>query len=205
MATVQSLIPRVVMQAPGLSEPAAEMHLLDAAIDFCRSAHPVVTDLTAITVTAGDATYTLTTSAGLRVIKVMRLTLDGQVLNPVSPDALPDDWQTDDGQPRYYFLRNETDVVLYPAPDVGGSLVATVATAPTRNATTIDDTLADIWLDGIIAGALERALVTPNQPYSDPARAAYFKAEFAKAVADARLQSIKGYSRAPLRVQMQSF
>lgn len=206
MATaLTTLVGRVVLQAPGLADPAAEMHLLDTAIDFCRDTLPVVEDLAPVSVTAGDATYTLSVDTERRVVKVMRLKLGDLTLEPVAPDVLPNDWQDAVGTPTHYFQRNETDLVLYPAPDANGTLVVTAALAPTRTATTLDDLLADRWLDGLVAGALERALLTPGQPYTDPGRAAYFRNEYGRAKADAAVQTARGYTRAPLRVLMQSF
>lgn len=199
------LVPRVVVQALGCPEPFALQALQDAAIEFCREALPVIEDLAAVTVTQGDGTYTLSINADRRVVQVMRLTLDGTVLTPVQPDRLPADWTSVTGTPIAYFQRNDTDIVLYPTPDAGGSLVATVAVAPSRAAASIDDILADRWLDGLVAGALAKVLLTANQPYSDPARGAYFKQEFGRAKVEAGIVSAKGYTRAPLRVQMQSF
>ncbi len=202
---ISTLTPRVVVHALGLPEPLAEMYLRDAAIDFCRESRVLYGDLTDISVTSGDASYTLTISADERPIAVLGVKFDGLDLVPVQLDSLRDDWQSDTGTPQYYYMSNEVDLVLYPVPDTTGTLKVSVARAPTRTAASIDDTLADQWLDGVVAGALARALIAPNTPYSNPQLATFYAQEFAKHVSYARITTAKSFTRTSLRIQPLEF
>lgn len=205
MATVASLVPRVTMLAPGLAEPVAEQHILDAAIEFCRETLILYGDLAPISVTANDATYSLGAATGSRVVKVLRAFFDGEELAPRALDSLPADWASDTGTPVGYYLTGEASLVLYPAPQANGTLNVLAATAPTRTATDLDDSLADLWLEAIVAGAVARTYMTPNQPYSNPVVAQAYAVQFDKAVHDARIKQTLAFTRAPLRVRPHPF
>jgi hypothetical protein len=207
MKPISDFFPRVLPYLPGCPEPMAEQALLDSAIAFCEDSSAVRVSLVPVAVTVDVSTYSLDAPSQQVIARVMGVQFDGRPLYPVSAEDV-ELLTGATGNPVAYYTRQGTtslELVLFPTPDVTGSLDISVATLPARTATQLPDELFVYWSDAVTAGAISRAKAIPNQPFTDPAGAAGYAAAALAASRKARIEGNFGRAQSHMRVRSRPF
>ena len=148
---------------------------------------------------------TLPAGARLVVIREREAKLNGKALTPIQNPAAMSVTRT--GFPSHYAQRGLDSVILYPTPVsvAPASLEIYAVLAPKITATTLPDILADRYYEAISEGAKAIVKRMPNQPWSDPARAADHYALFKTKIAEARIDFEYGLVAGSLTVKPRPF
>lgn len=151
----------------------ASQALVDSAIDFCNIAMVLRERLPASMTVAGVATYDPSTIPFHRVSRITKVWIGGRELAPVVAQAVGVTSATHQQPQSFYITREGGDVLLNlaPTPDAEYSLQVEAVLRPSRDASSLDDGLFDIWLDPVIEGAKALVMSIPDQPFSNPAGA----------------------------------
>ncbi len=212
MATVawSQFLPDVLPEVPGVSDPLAERHVREAAIEFCVLSRAYVHYMDPVDLTALEGVYDWEVPEKTLVVEPLDVWLGGKRLTPKTPAelaALYGDWTIKQGEALYY-LSDRADgsarqVTLVPTPEavVTGGLTARLALKPTRDAETIDELIYEDYGKTIAMGAVASLLLMVNKPWSNALIGTAFKQRFEIAAAQAALGADKGHVRAPLRVK----
>jgi hypothetical protein len=194
--------------ATGCSPGAADIALIESAIEFCRKTHSIQGVVQITTTTAAD--YAVTAPTGTELSTVLDAWLDEQPLRNVPTEqVLASNAFTGApaGTPMYLYQKTPyaTSVSLYPAPSAGSALVLRASFTPLRTATSLDDALLDKWATPIASGALAYLYAQPNQPYSNLLQVPTMRAQFEAGVSAASNRSSKGAVRSSLQVSQRRF
>jgi hypothetical protein len=208
MKPLSAFFPRILPYLPGCSEPFAAQALLTSAIEFCENSQVLRIDLDPISTVEGQPGYTLgTANADLAITRVLGVTLDGHALSGIMAEALREP-PAMKARPTSFYVNTSAgdfELRLAPLPDDVYTLVANVALRPARDATTLHDDLYDLWIDPLVAGALHRCMLTPEQPFTNPTQALYWERMAAVATAGSRIEGNYGYVRGSMRVKSRPF
>ena len=209
MKALSAFYPRILPYLPGCSEPLVNQVLVNAAIEFCDGSMVLRQNLEAFDTVAGVTQYDLEPPSGQHDInRVMGVSLDGKELSPGMAEIVRNDLPTDNAKPRAFYT-DRTDSTftlrLTPPPDDVYSVVVAVTLRPARAATLLDDDLYNIWIDPIVSGAIARAMMVPDQAFSNPAQAQYLLNSAAKQTNNSRIESTYGLIRGSMRVRSRPF
>ena len=202
-------LPHVLPYAPNCFEEQARVAIRNACIDFCRETHLLQEDLDPVGAIRGENTYDVDVPSGYVLAQILSLYYVGRRLERKSQLELERlytrDWQTLAGTPRVFTQFDTTTftVALTPAEAVANAFTGRIAFMPSRASTVVEDVVFERYLDEIVAGALARLMVTPDQPYTDLRQAAANAARFRTGVSLARAFANGGMNRAPMRVRYQ--
>lgn len=208
MATIlwSAWLPQLLVQAAGVSEPLAEMHLREAAIDFFERSRAWIVDHDAIDIEADESTYALSPPAGTRIVRLERVFYDKRRITSASAAALAQtygDYMQAPGTPCHFLQEQEEDVILVPRPsvDLSEGLTLKVSVTPTRTttATGIDGRYGNRHFGAILDGALTRVLSMPAKEWTSMDLAAYHRGLFEAAITTARISAQRGLAGARLR------
>lgn len=207
MAALDNLYPLIVAEVMGCPSITIDSAILRAAVEFCEKSTAWRELLNPITLQDGVAEYPLPipSDARLVVIREREVRLNGQVLTPVMNPALLSPTAT--GVPTHYAQRGHDVLILYPIPSSADGMTLTVfaVLAPKLSASTLPDILADRYYEAISEGAKAILKRMPNQPWSDPARAADHYRLFQTKTAEARIEFEHGLVAGSLTVKPRPF
>lgn len=210
---LDALLPLIIPYVTSCPEPYALFQLRQAAIEFCER-----TKCWRHIVTVGiAANHTATVAPDFSTIHEFEEAWLGEVkLTPTQfTDAQPDELsgQSIGDRARYITQIAPGEVAVYPF-EAGtlkiscflkprqGQQFGTDAADPMFDAyNVIPAFLFDQHAIDLSNGALARIMLTPNEPFSDPARAAFHEAAFNSACASSFSSSIRGQQNAPVRVK----
>jgi hypothetical protein len=109
----------------------------------------------------------------------------------------------------------EDDEKLFSFPDngtvriheltVGQEVFLTCVYKPTYSITEIDDIIYNDWQEAIAAGAKQRLMAIPGQPWSNLELSQYYNFKNRRGVSEAKLKKQKGYTTAPDQVNWRAF
>lgn len=193
----------VIPQARGCTIGMLELTVRNACIKFCELAKPWIED-DSIAVVGGTHTYAITAPADSAVSQIMTAHWDGRTepLEPQDPDWfdkwLPR-WETESGQPEFYYRPDFDSIRLVRTPDADGTVNLRVALKPTETATQVPDFLFAQYRRHITAGTLAELLMMSRKPWSDPARGQMLRGEFISLINAAAANRSRGLTRRPLR------
>lgn len=215
---ISAFLPWVLPQAPGCPDILAIQAIRSAAIDFCNR-----TDLIQRVITA-DATinvedYVVTPPSDMQMNRILGVSWQGAVLAPAPPSVVNSDVVLRGaavgtatpltGTPSWFFQKmpNDPGFSIYPIPIVTVTLGLTVKVSfsPSNTAATFDDALFNDWVDEIAAGAIERLMMMPGQPFSSQTSGKQYGTQYERAVADAVRIKNAGYIGSALRVMPVAF
>lgn len=192
MATLDTLLNRIVPFAPGLSDLVAKQYMLVAARKFCEDTLAVSQD---IALTTSSQENALTAPADLELCGILRITSNGRTVWAKSGRALDAALGTIDystlpasSAPTTAVPRGQTGFVFVPAPSTPQSVVVTSAVKPALTATTVPDVLVSRWYEALISGALAELMVLPGQSYTNVALAAIHEAKYKAKRNEARIR-----------------
>lgn len=106
------------------------------------------------------------------------------------------------GRPTHFWIEKETQIRLYPIPDVVLPLDIRVVLKPSRSARGIPNFVYQRWVDAFVAGAIYRVTRIPNKEWSNSEQAAFNKNMYEQAVTNAR---IRDFRNVQLKVRMKRF
>lgn len=207
MANLSAWYDLVLTQAPSCPVALADQAILHAAVEFCERSLAHVADLAAFDSVAGQADYALSEPANQKIIKIIAVEYDGEVINPISPRDVARrygaDWQDEQAEPERFLSQYGTTLKLIPKPDVAvtGGIVVTVALRPAFAATVVDDLVATPYLRQIAMGARKNLWLMPKKPWTDFARGRKEEEDFLAACATAHVVAHKGRTGAPTRIR----
>lgn len=204
MISIDEFFPRVLPYVPGCSEPLARQAILDSAIRYCEKTLILRQSLDSFNTIKNLVSYDLESPNNqMRVARVLSVTIDGKEVKGIFEEDVPL-LSDDEGKPTgFYTTRVDSEFVLnlYPKPDRKYKVVVTVALAPTKRATSLEDDLYNVWSDGVIAGAIANIAKVPNMPFSSMDVAMSKEMELAKYMQESRVESYYGRVRGGTRVK----
>lgn len=212
MTDFTAFLPEVLPFVHDCPQIAAISALRAATIEFCEKSLYWQLDLDLLDIDAGDANYQIPVPDGAALISVMGAWYDGRQLEPKGPDELArmfrgHDWRTMGGMPKFFTQITPTEVLLCPVPtsDIPDIVGMRVALAPTRDATSVDDSVYQRHLETIAKGARARLYATPGQPYYDMQMSMAYQKEFMSGIGEAKIQVNKGMTRTSNRIEFRKF
>lgn len=195
MREIADMMRLVAPYAVGVPEPVAVQYLRDAAIEFCQETR--IWRHSADFNVIGGQNETLCTPDQAQIFEIENAWFNKCLLEP-RPFGSIENWDRDDGQPRYITQSSPGSVRLVPGALEAGVLSLHLFLKPANDAEDFPDFLTEY--ERIIAdGALARILMLPNQPFTNPAMAGAFGQSFVQGKDRNFNQNIKGKQRAPMR------
>ena len=150
MATVDSLLPRVVVHAYNAPANFVRQAIIDSAREFCRDSRYWREDLTAEDTVVDQSIYPLTLPTDSEVVDFNDVYFSTKRrLKPKTMrqlDNINEQWRTQTGEPYYYLREGNASVKLVYIPQAveTGAIQVNAILQPSLTATTIDDkVLAD--------------------------------------------------------------
>ena len=204
MKDLSNFVGRVTQYVNGAPQPLIEQSVVDAAIAFCEDSLAMreVQDPTDTVI--DQPAYALAGKTDQEVARVLNVWVDGVWLKPLPADSINYS-ESRSAKPTYFYTTRIGSVLkvnLYPIPDKVYSMQFEVAYRPTRQATSLEDDLFNIWVDGIVKGAAGRLMQIPGQSYTDSSNATT-NMLIAKSVAmKARTDAVGGRTQVSRTVRM---
>lgn len=162
------LVPRVIMHAPEVPTFLAIQALSDSTRELCRRGD-VWTPRADLNLSSGTLTITPPGQAQVKDIFDVQQEGFGRLqaatfsqLNATEPTG----WQTRTGPAQCYYRTGDTTLVVYPKPADGATFHVRYTLIPAIGETDFEDSVVSDHEDTILAGAIGRLLVQPNQPWS---------------------------------------
>lgn len=208
MAALTDFLPEVLPYVPGCSVPLALKQLRAICMDFCSVAPIVQATIDPIDLAAGEPEYDIDTPNGTDVTLILAATLNGmplRILGLHDADFLTA--RTTMGSPRGIKQSASNSLMLDVSPtyDMPQALALVVATKPKRSATSVADVLLNDYAYDIGQGAIGRLLLMPNQPFSAPANAFAYTANYERTRTNARIRAESSFGQSSTRVQPRRF
>lgn len=196
----------VLPEVPGCPQALATIHIRNVTIDFFEATGIYTTDMDALTLTDGTATYDLFPPAGYDVSRIHSAWYDDTPIFPLSDDQLriaSVRWGSMTGAPQAYLQETQDTVRFVPCPDATAteSVNYRAVLCPTRQALGIDDWVFNRWVVVISDGAKARLMAIPAKPYSNAELAQFYETRYRAGVTEAIAAVNRGLGRAQLQVQ----
>ena len=209
MQSLSAFYSRIMPYLPGCSEPMADQLLIDAAIEFCENSLAIRQNLDPFYTRTGAAEYDLDPPSNQYTIaRVMSVNLAGEELTPVMVETVRNDLSTVNARPRgFYTDRVDSTLVLRvtPPPDGKYEVKVIAALRPARSATLLDDDLLNLWVAPLTQSALAKAMMIPDQPFTNPAMSAAMAMSAAKLTSTTRIESSYGLIRGSMTSRSRPF
>lgn len=200
MASVSTLVERVRMYAPGVSEPLAIQLMLDAADEFCRDTW-VCQEQTPAVVTASGRLEPQS-PGGYIPLAVMRLVSNGKTIWSKWPNVIDnaagyaDISNFPQAQPLMFGMTVDPLVLsMIPAATTPQTITATVAVTIDTTIDDVPDALVQSWAKALTSKALEDILIMPVQSWSNSGLADRFAKDYLMECHKARVEVNRGYAR----------
>lgn len=194
MAALSALHPYIVPQFPTIPEPAVDLAIVDAAIQFCRDSLVWQETTDPVQVIPGIAEYDVEPVSSAEPIRVLAVALSHRVLDRA---VLAGADITQAGDPVAFVQPVPRLVRLVDVPDAPAELIMRLALEPKQGASTLDDGLIRYWRDPIAAAARQRLALT----YGDINQAQIAEQQYQFGLARARAQGQVGVHRGRLRTR----
>lgn len=209
MATTRydTLLPEVLMHAANCPEPVAVNAIRNACIELCEETLLYTQPLDAIAISANESVYPVEAPSGYDVVQVMKpLFFEGAKLVDFADMNVTayTEWATQTGeQPLAWTCFSPGEITVYPIPTVSSSIGLTgrIALAPTSTSTGVEAWVLSDNRMALAAGALAQILDYPDQPFTNPKKAAQRALEFKVYLANKRADVNSGFMRSSLRVK----
>jgi hypothetical protein len=197
MADLVAFLRWVLPYAVACPEPIAEAHVRDAVRDFCASTRCWRRVQT--TVLVGTETEIIVAPAGANLHELEDASFNDKPLTPVAYDDATFDYPV---EPYQITQINPTSFVLAPK-FWPGTVKISAFMKPSQAAIDVPDFILDQYGQHIGHGALSTILAIPEQPFSNPQMAGYYRQLFQDAK-DANFNANRrGQQRARTRTRPQ--
>ena len=198
---------QVKPEAGGAPDFLIERAVRDAAIDFCQRTDVYVPEPEFIGIIKGVNEYAVTIPTGTELNHIIDIYDNKTALRPVSYNELLRRLgdETEQGQPKYYAQRDNTEFFLAPIPSSNDSFRVVYSVKPTATSTSIPDTIGKEYRETIVHGALFRLQMMSGQPFSDPGAAQANRALYEREVGRTVRQVKYGFSGGTLTCKPRAF
>jgi predicted acetyltransferase len=204
----------------GVPRPSVERAVLDAVQKFCNDTLLYSQELTAITVVADTANYTLSAPADTKFVRVMNVKYK---TNGADNDEFYDlremsdfeyqqyrhgPWKYHEAEtPSKFWVTEAFVLYLYPIPTEGSTsgLLVEAALKPDDEPTTVPDFLLINWRKEIGRGALAHLFAQKAQSWYDPKSALEYEARFKRDIGTARWVRITGKTMLQPKIRIPFF
>lgn len=203
------LLPFMLPELPGCSDPLAALHLQSSVIEFCKRSKIWRSYLDPIDMVAAVNSYDIELMQGTALVEILSCRIGSHhPLRPTTADKLDAEWhnwQVDTGHPKWYLQTDPSALLLAPVPECNlpGAINVAVALMPSRTATYFPQWISDIYQDGLLSGAKARLMRQIGRPWSNPGQSQLEQDLFDRAVADATMRAAGSLVRAPQRTKPQ--
>lgn len=211
MIRAATLLSMLAPHAPTCPDFVAAPAIRHAAVPFCERARPWRHQVEITLSTAQGAIVAPDTAA---IVEIEFAEFDGRRLEPAGYIDVPEGLT---GQPTTFFQQVPDTIMI--SPFSAGTLKVSMFLKPRAGqefGTDEGDPLFDRFdvlpdflvynhSKLLVDGALAQILVMPGESWSDPARAAMFRADYEQAIAAACAMPVRGQQRAPLRTKTMWF
>lgn len=207
MAQLNSLLPRVFDEFPSVPEALALRALSDAAKEFCSRSHAWQASIPRISLRPGTRSYGLYPDAGVMIVALKEVRLDGEPLRPTAPDGPRRHATPSPGAPAGYYQLAPDAFELVRAPVEVSRLEAKAALTLARDATATElpDALLDEYGDAISMGAKLRIVKMAAQPWFNPDAALGYAPIFYSAINTAKARAMLSLGQADAQIEMRSW
>lgn len=203
----EDLLPFVLPEVHGCSEPLAEQAIRDAVIEFCQRSRVWVYVCDPADSIARQPNYDLDLPADTALVQVfsIRTAASSEQLTPRTVDDLDNearDWTEEVGTPRHYAQFNDDEFYLYPAPQDSsvGSIKVRLIIKPSQSSTGFPSWINERYQKVIAAGAKAALMMKQGTAWYNPNQASYYENEFHDGWSGAREDAAGSLVRAPTRV-----
>lgn len=198
---------QVKPEAGGAPDFLIERAVRDAAIDFCQRTDVFVPEPEFIGIIKGVNEYAVTIPTGTELNHIIDIYDNKTALRPISYNELLRRLgdETEQGQPKYYAQRDNTEFFLAPIPSSNDSFRVVYSVKPTATSTSIPDTIGKEYRETIVHGALFRLQMMSGQPFSDPGAAQANRALYEREVGRTVRQVKYGFSGGTLTCKPRAF
>lgn len=180
----EDFLPEVISMVPACPEVIAERAIRSATIELCEKTDAYQAQLDPISVITGIYEYDLEPPRGTLVQRIIWVTHEGKILEPISTSLLEqrkEDWRNDTGAPEYFVKQSLNSFYIAPVPNktVTSGIEIRVSLKPTITSTAADDQLMTDYRDTIVNGALFRLCRMPSKDWTDYNAAQVYSTLFA--------------------------
>jgi len=198
---------QVKPEAGGAPDFLIERAVRDAAIDFCQRTDVFVPEPEFIGIIKGVNEYAVTIPTGTELNHIIDIYDNKIALRPISYNELLRRLgdETEQGQPKYYAQRDNTEFFVAPIPSSNDSFRVVYSVKPTATSTSIPDTIGKEYRETIVHGALFRLQMMSGQPFSDPGAAQANRALYEREVGRTVRQVKYGFSGGTLTCKPRAF
>jgi hypothetical protein len=207
MAEFSAFHKDVLPQLPGAPIPVINYALLQSAIQFAEDSLILQYEADVVSVRPNVADYEVPlVDEQTELAMVMRVLLDGRLVNPVASDNRPthlvpaQTYEVVDGEGEDPQL-----IRLLATPTQSGVLAVRVAVKPKQDAPSVPDELWRHHRYAIGCGAMASLMTQTGKTWSQPALGAAHYKEFRALVAKAQVDANRNETRANLRVNNRPF
>ncbi len=193
---LKTLANNVIAETPGIPTPIAVSVLREAINIFCAKSTVWREEASYSFL---DGLYTIAPPVGTRIVTVISpIDVDGESVQGYGREyqAVRTGYKS-----RFFVMQSDNSFILYSRLNAviedEKEIVAHIALKLNRIATEIDDVIGERWYDEIASGAKWLAMFMPNQPWSNPELAGYYKMKFDEGIKAAKAYIESGY-RQPL-------
>ena len=209
MQPLSAFYSRILPYLPGCSEPMVDQVLIDAAIEFCENSLAIRQNLDPFYTRLGADEYDLDPPTNQYTIaRVLSVNVAGEELAPVMVETVRNDFSSVNARPRGFYTDRVDSVLvlrLTPPPDGKYEVKVVAALRPSRTATQLDDDLLNLWVTPVTQSALAKAMMIPDQPFTNPAMSASLAVTAAKLTSTTRIESTYGLIRGSMTARNRPF
>lgn len=219
MAEFVDLLPEILPDVPGCSDPLAEREIRSATIRFCEESCVLKSNVSPVDIEALEPRYDIVTPAGYGFNSVLWARIGKNApMDQISEDYLDlawrggrplacgirctgDDWRDfTQAEPRAFFIEREAGrdalrLIGIPSAPVIAGLTYRLTLKPVRTATAVTDFVMDDHYRTIAKGALAVLLRIPKKAWTDTARGLTLEEEFQRECMDAKREALKDFTR----------
>ncbi len=192
-----NLSPYVLPYVIGCPDPTLEMHARLAAIEFFRRTLSWREALESVP-TDGFELVEIEAPAQTQIIKIKSVSVGGRDFPLVETTHGSELSRTDAGR-EFAFTRDNRTLVIYPIQAAGTPVVVEAALAPSINATSLPDALAQQHMQDIAYGVAASIKRIPGQAFTDPAGAQEQQALFERRITTIAAKHSRGLMAAKMR------
>jgi len=206
MANLNTLSTDVLVDVPSVPSFMIVNAVRRAAIELCEQAQVWEQSDDALVAVKNLQEQDLPLPNNADLIQVVSIHRKGIELTPVPlGDIFTMQGAGGTGEPTHYAVDTMVSARLHPTPSITESLTCRLSLKPKSTATSVPDEITTRWRNALVNGAKHFLLLMPNNEWSDPERAMYYRKLFDKEIAQAKHSRMGGYGRPSLRVRNVGF
>lgn len=205
----EDLLPFVLPEVHGCSDPLAEQAIREAVIEFCQQSRVWIYLCDPVDAVAAQPNYDIDLPTDASLVEIFAIRINGVLLTPASIDSLDQecrDWMTETGAPRNYAQFNDDEFYCYPAPVAAsiGDIKVRLIVKPSQSSSGFPAWINERYQRGIVAGAKSLLMMKQGTAWYNPGAAGAYDIAFHDAWAGAREEAAHSLVRAVTRVTPQN-